>query len=334
MNQLMNTKMVENLSLPHLHGCTEVITEGSALKGLRVHIDTQHHKYLHDHTFGGDCFVPATQIIELFCETAKWLSTSLESPHLEISHVRNLNIERAIAIEPGKALTIEIGLTRQVKSDTETIYELAITSDRVNKVGKILGKRVNASARVIVTSRIQKPESLLLPEMNFTQFSFPSNEFYRFYSPSHGVQFQSITGNFSVSDNKEYIYGEYDCGAKEQDYIEGQQSIFMTSPLGYDSCLQYMVFLSRLQRVFGSLPVGAKDITILSKHPTEGPCRVLVRRVTMDDTYMEADIIAADSTGQVVMKAERFRVKKAKFHTTHREEFFQFLEKHRVDKCA
>lgn len=326
--------VVEDPSLPHLYQCAEILRLHGDIIGLRVHIDTQHHTYLHDHTFGGDCFVPATQIVELFCETACWFSNTLNAHHQKISKVRHLNIERAIAIEPGKALTIEIRLLRQATTTNETVYELEITSSRVNRAGKILGRRVNAAAQMVLKSVPENPELMNLPETHFSEFSFPSNEFYRFYSPSHGTKFQSITGNFSVSDNKEYIYGEYDCAAKEQEYIQGQDSRFVTSPLGYDSCLQYMVFLSRLQRVFGSLPVGAKSITIVSDHPTQGPCRVLVRRVSMDDIYMEADIIAANSEGQVVMKAEGFRVKKASFHTTHREEFFQFLEKHRVEQCA
>lgn len=294
--------------------------------------------YLHDHQFGGKLFMPATGIMEYFAEAASfWCEKKLHGSY-HVRELRNLNIERAIAIMPGSTLTIDLTYTSSSIEGPQAIISMEIHSSRINAAGNIIGRRMNASCTVEMTL-IPYHEQPLAPSFqepasHYDCYAFLQNNYYNFYYPSHGPLFQSLTGRFKVSRDLRYLIGEYDCSDKQSRYVTDNTQEFLLSPLGYDSCLQYAVYLSRIRDLSGRLPVSCPRVIIHRRHPVKGYCYALIECVHINEEIMDCHIRCYDHEGLMIMEAESFRVQKAFFHRYTRNDFDQPLRENQVQQLS
>jgi hypothetical protein len=320
----------------HLKNCSEVYFDENNIIGLKVTVDTKHHTYLRDHVFGGDCFVPATMIMELFIEAACWFAKyhfKWDSYSYNLIGLEEIFIERAIAIKPDRALDICIQLVDVNKKADSKIMEMKILSKRINSCGKVIGTRLNATTHVLFSDKKHLESSVKIPDCRYKYYDLDPHIYYKSYFPSLGSLFQSGTGRFAINEEENILIGEYDCKNNEELFIEGQKSKFITSPLGYDSCLQYTVFLSRIIMMKGRLPVGAKKINIFKEHLPSSCYRVMVKCLKIDDEVMLANLWMFDCSGSVLMSAEEVAVQKSPFHKYgDRSEFEKLMIENQVDK--
>lgn len=320
----------------HLRNCTEYVLTKETIMELKTQINTTRHRYLNDHIFQGDCFVPATMIIEIFVEAGTWFSEFTcdgSKNEKQVIAIENLNIQRALAVKPGGSLDVSIILNKVDKEENTIRMRMEIVSKRINRSGKIVGKRLNARVDVILSDL--SPEPIAVPRIfdEYRYYYFSPKEYYSFYFPSLGPVFQSQTGRFAIDGKKNYLIGEYNCQNREKDFIHGQSSQFLISPLGYDSCLQYAVFLSRVKTLIGRLPVRAKRIHICKPHPLTGAVKVLVRCLHIDGENMACDFWAFQENGPVIIKGETFVVQRSPFNRYgDRQAFDTFMEKNQVAK--
>ncbi|NLL14061.1 MAG: hypothetical protein GX267_11710 [Fibrobacter sp.] len=287
-----------------------------------------------DHIFGSECFIPATVIMELFAETAVWfVEWAFNERNLLVSNLKNLFIKRALAVQPGKIIDTRIEILFVKNVDGQYELEIQITSPRISATNsKILGRRLNATCTVIVSSQYTIGRDSFVPEGLDNHIKFESESYYKYYYPSHGHLFQSLTGKFSFDSSCRFLIGEYDCQNKQQSFVLGVKNSFHLSPLGYDSCLQYAVYLSRISHLFGRLPIGGEEICIHSRHPESGKCTVIVERTYIDDQIMECNFYSYTNDGKPIVSARSFQVKRAFFHKYERDEFDQPLQRNRVER--
>jgi|GEM_PF-1527198 len=315
---------------PHLRNYVESCIDQDNTLSLDLNIDSSHHVYLKDHVFGNNSFVPATMIIELFFEAALFYSEyhlNLEAENLKPAKLVDFSILRAIAMLPGESLKVRFLFKQVIKKASEIEFDMEIISQKVNKSNVVLGVRQNATSKVVLSYERAKSPDFYIPEDHFAYYQLPKDRFYEYYFPSLGPFFQSSCARFAVNKDKTRFIGEYDCLLKERNFIEGQSSEFLTSPLGNDSCLQYAVFFSRIINLIGRLPIGGKELSFYKKHPSGGRVKVFVECITIDDD-MVSNIYSFDSNG-VIFHAREFIVKKSPYHTLmDREKFDHMLNKY------
>jgi hypothetical protein len=315
---------------PHFKNQVEGFDVRDGFVGLNINIDSSYHVYLRDHVFGKDSFVPATMIIELLFEAALFYCEyhlKIEVKDLKPAGLADFSILRALAMPPGDSLKIEFIFKQVIQNDREILLDIDIISKRVNKANQVLGTRVNVNSTVALSSNITPAPDYKIPAGNYTYYRIPKSLFYEYYFPSLGPCFQSSCAQFAVSDNRSCFIGEYDCLGKEKNFILGQDSVFVTSPLGNDSCLQFAVFFSRIINLIGRLPIGGKKLEFYRRHPAEGKVKVVVERITIDDDML-CNINSFDSDGLIFHAAE-FVVKKSPYHTLmDREKFDTIMNKY------
>jgi hypothetical protein len=274
--------------------------------------------------------------MELFVEAAGWFAEHYlhwDSESCNVVGLENFSIERAIAIKPGSALDICIQLIDADETSCSKSMKVSIVSKRINFYGKTIGKRLNAYCKILFSDTLPGTHFVEIPHCKLKYYHLDPQVYYNFYFPSLGPLFQSGTGRFAVSEDINTLIGEYDCRNSEKFFIEGQESKFIISPLGYDSCLQYTVFLSRILTIKGRLPVSAKKINIIRNHAESGRYRVGVKCLKIDDEIMLADIWLFDDEGIIVMLAEEFAVKRSPFHRyDDKQAFEELLEENRVEE--
>ncbi|HEX2939321.1 MAG TPA: hypothetical protein VHO66_10470 [Ruminiclostridium sp.] len=335
-NNYFYSELCSPAKYAHLKGCTQEISKQSCLAGLKVHISTTQHNYLLDHVFGKDCLVPATMIMELFAESATWFLEKLcknNENNLKLTCFEELDIERAIALEPGDTIDIEILLMDLVCNETDARLKIDIVSKRKNFKGKVVGERLNAKCIVDFAAIIENQEENFVPNGNFDYYEIPKELYYKNFFHPLGPSFNSATGRFAVSADKDIIVGEYNCLDKEKGFIRGQNSEFLISPLGYDACVQNTVFLSVLNTFIGKLPVGCRKFQVFKKHLSTGNYRVVVRRKAIDEETMTADFYSLDSEGKTVLKAEGFVVRNSSFQNYRdKDNFERILNEYRKEK--
>lgn len=311
----------------------EIVTEDDRISLVQT-IEPKKYHYLFDHKFGGKLFMPATGIMEYFGEAASfWVNYQMQKNYT-VRELLNLNIERAIAIDPDSNLAVELKYVSTEISDSQVSVSMEIYSKRINSKNIVVGTRLNASCSVIMTAKgygeFPATAKYQEPNTQWDCYKFPTDKYYGFYYPSHGPLFQSLTGRFKVSKDRTYIVGEYNCLNKQSEYVVGNKSPFLLSPLGYDSCLQYEVYLSRIRDLFGRLPISCPRVIVHCNHPTNEPCKVIVECVKIDDEIMDGNIQCFTQNGSLIMEAKVFRVQKAFFHKYTRELFDQPLLDHQV----
>lgn len=324
---------------PHLRNSAVLQLADHGLAGLRAVIDTRNeHIYLFDHVFGRDCFVPATMIMELFAEAAAWfMRFYCQVAGQKVIRLEELSIKRALAIRPGASLEARILLTGVEGTGGAHRLKLEIVSQRVNNNGESLGDRLNAQCCVVMASAAPEAERLEIPELDYDYYQFSPEILYRNFFPSLGPLFQSQTGKFAVSKSRDVLIGEYNCFDKERRFIKQLESDFFLSPLGYDCCLQYTVFLSRIISIVGRLPIGCQALHIYNDHPHVGNCKVVVRCLEKNDEVMQADFWAFDARRALIVSAEKCLVQyapisQASFTYRNREAFDELLAQHRVER--
>lgn len=318
---------------PHLKNCTGEFVVNNGEVTLGINIDSVHHRYLQDHVFGGDSFVPATMIMELLFEAALYYCESylkLDIIDLKPARLMDFSILRAMAMQPGNSLGAQFVFKQVNENDDEIYMDIEIISKRVSKSGTVLGKRLNASSKVILSYNALKKTEFKIPDDYYDYYQVPKELFYKNYFPSLGYFFQSSCAKFAVSRDKTCFIGEYDCMNKEKDFILHQVSTFVTSPLGNDSCLQYTVFFSRVINLIGRLPIGGEKLEFYRRHPLQGKVKVFVECITIDDD-MVCNIYSFDNEG-LIFYAKKFVVRKSPYHKLiERNEFDSIINEYRTE---
>lgn len=308
---------------PHFKNHIECFTVEGDTARLDIEIDSSHHIYLKDHIFGTDSFVPATMIMELLFEAAVFYSEyhlNLDVADLRPARLVDFSILRALAMLPGNSLKAQFIYRTVIRNDKEIEFEIEIVSKRINKLNQVLGTRLNATSHVVLCSNAVEFQEFQIPEADYNYYQLPKDRYYKFYFPSLGPLFQSSCAHFAVNSEKTCFIGEYDCSGKEKNFISNQQSTFLTSPLGNDSCLQYAVFFSRYINLIGRLPIGGKQLDFYRRHPLTGKVKVFVELVSIDED-MVCNICSFDSEG-IIFKAKEFVVRKSPYHSLmERDEF-------------
>jgi hypothetical protein len=324
---------------PHLSGCTRRHNDPATLAGLTTRIDSAGaHPYLLDHVFGGEVFVPATMVMELFAEAALWFaSKTLGKAGLGVVALRQFVIERGLTMHPGNALEARILLHGASPAANGYSLRMEIRSARANAQGKAVGDRRNAVCTVVLGTVSFDPVSVPRPPERFRAYGFQRDELYRIYFPSLGPKFHTQVGSFEVSESRRYFTGRYDCQDLEPTFLCGQAAPFALSPLGYDTCLQCTVLLSRIMRTVGRLPIGCDELFVHRRHPARGECEVSVLCNQIDDSVMSADLIAIDCDGRPLLSARNVRVQYApvnQINATYRDEweFKRILGEHETGR--
>jgi hypothetical protein len=214
---------------------------------------------------------------------------------------------------------------------------LEIRSARANAHGKAVGDRRNAVCTVVLGMVPFDPVSVPRPSERFLAYRFQREELYRMYFPSLGPKFHTQVGAFEVSESQRYFIGRYDCHDLERSFLNRQAAPFVLSPLGYDTCLQCTVLLSRIMRTVGRLPIGCDELFVHRRHPAEGECEVSILCNNIDDSVMSANLIAVDGNGRPLVSARNVRVQYApvnQLNATYRDksEFTRILTEHETDR--
>lgn len=326
-NYFLNTE-----KYPHLNNKVQGFTLNKDAVGLKLNVDSCYHVYLKDHIFGNKCFVPATMIIELLFEAALFYCEyyrNLDVKELKPSELIDFSILRELSMKPGESLDIEFLFKKITEKDKSIEFEIEIVSNRKNRSNLVIGTRLNVTSKVILSTVKSQSPKFILPNLDFNYYHVPKDQYYAKDFPSLGPLFQSSCARFAVSKDKTCFIGEYDCRDKEKSFILGQQTKFVTSPLGNDSCLQYAVFFSRIINLIGRLPIGGKKIQLYKDHPSSGKVKVFVECVSIDDD-MVSNIYSFDSTG-IIFYAENFIVRKSPYHKlAEREVFDEMLRQHQT----
>lgn len=330
--KFQNTESAFELSedrYPHFKNHIECFSVEGDTARLDIEIDSSHHVYLKDHIFGTDSFVPATMIMELFFEAAVFYSEyqlNLDVANLRPAQLVDFSILRALAMLPGNSMKAQFIYRKVIKNKNEIEFEIEIVSKRINKMNQVLGTRLNATSRVVLSYNDVEIQEFLIPQEEYNYYQLPKDSYYKFYFPSLGPLFQSSCARFAVNSEKTLFIGEYDCSGKEKNFISNQESTFLTSPLGNDSCLQYAVFFSRYINLIGRLPIGGKQLDFCRPHPLTGKVKVFVELVAIDED-MVCNICSFDSNG-IIFKAKEFVVRKSPYHSLmERKEFDDMINK-------
>jgi hypothetical protein len=251
--------------------------------------------------------------------------------------LRQFVVERGLTMHPGAAIEARILLLGSSWDANGGSLSLEIRSARTNTHGKAVGQRRNAMCTVILGTQSFEPVSVPRPSERFVTYGFRPEELYRMYFPSLGPRFHTQVGAFEVSQSQRYFVGRYDCRALEQGFLRGQSAPFVLSPLGYDTCLQCTVLLSRIMRTVGRLPIGCDELRVHRRHPSEGECAVSISCNHIDDSVMSANLIAVDNNNRPLVSARNVRVQYApvnQLNATYRDksEFTRILAEHKIDR--
>jgi len=286
-------------------------------------IDPSRWLHLNDHRFSGKLFVPATCLLELLAEAAV-VFAECERP--EGFGFQDVVIERALALDPGVPLGCRLRLLSDDIDGGRRRLGIEIVSDRFAASGKAIGTRRNTIGHVLLgrAGADRRPVRI-----EGDSYSFDAGDYYKHFYPSHGPLYQSLTGRFMVDPEKKTILGEYDCQEKQSSFFDAARPEFLLSPLGYDSCLQYAVYLARVRTLHGRLPVGGKRIEVLGRHPTSGASFVQATCNRIDEEIMDCDIVCWDGEGRAVMVADDFRVQRSFHHKYGADHFYGTLEANR-----
>ncbi len=307
--------IIINNKYAHLSGCTEICTGDG--KTLKTTIGKEYHTYLMDHTFGGKCYVPATMIMELFAESALWFSNTFQiNENLKVIGLEDFHVLRAIVMEPGDKIDVWINLKGILATKHSHILTIDIISERIAENGRVLGNRLNAKCNVEVAIKHPIVEKFVCPDNNFEEYYLPQELFYKQYFPSLGKLFHTQSGKFRVNLNKKTLIGIYNLENKEKQLIKRPSLGFVLSPLGYDTCLQYTVFLSRLLALKGRLPVSSQKILIYKEHPQNENCSIYVECKELDENIMKACFWAYDEKNELIVYAENAVVQYAPVNNT------------------
>lgn len=309
------TQLEKGAVYPHLNNCILSYNELKGKKCLSIRIDSEQHHYLKDHVFGKESFVPATVIMELLFEAAFfYCETTLEMDISKLlpKKLEKFDIQRALKMKPGDSIVADFIYEEVTRKDDDVCFELTIASDRLSADKKPVGRRVNTKARVSVGKEAYEAPAFSIPEEQYIYYQLDKTNFYRVYFPSLGYFFQTNMVKFAVNEDRTHYIGAYNCDGKEKAFIKDQDSAFITSPLGNDSCLQAAVFFSRMINLIGRLPVGGEELYFYRKHPLSGEVHVYIEKVEIADN-MTCNIVSYDKDG-VIFYAKNFVVGKSPYH--------------------
>lgn len=332
------TIKIENLekSFPLLNNCSTWESNDSSYL-IKTRIDEESYIFVNDHQFNEENIMPGTFLLEMLLESAKFTVGKVYNPEKEIyvEEINDFAIERALSVNKGKPMDLEIVPELFVSKDTSYTVYVKILSYRINNNGKVLGKRIIARAIITMTD---KPLALEyfpgVKKGNFSYYDFSDNilDYYDFFHSSHGPRFQTITGRFAIADDGSMLLGEYDCKNMPESFIKNQQSRYISEPLGNDTTLQYGVMLAITEGLQGRLPVGGEKIQIFNNHPLSGNCYVYVEKIYMNESIMSCNIVSFNSQGEILMKAENFKLQRAPYSSYDGEVMNTLLEKYSCGK--
>lgn len=325
-------KLVEK-RYPHLKNHILNFNDTGEKKSLSIKIDSEVQYYLKDHIFGGESFVPATMIIEILFEATLYYCEyylKIDVENIKPIKLEEFDILRSLKMKPGDAINAEIRFN-SVKIEKKGIFsDITIYSNRLNSQKEIIGRRVNVISKVQMGVEPYEPVKFIIPKEHFNYYQLNKKEFYSLYFPSLGYLFQTSLARFAVNDAKTCYVAEYNCNDNEKRFIQNQESEFLTSPLGNDSCLQAAVFFSRMINLIGRLPIGGEELYFYRDHPPEATMHVFIEKVEID-TDMKCNIYSYDEDG-IIFYAKNFVVRKSPYHKLmDRDAFETNIGEHKIE---
>lgn len=324
---------------PMLNNCSIWINASEPY--IKSHISEERFNFVTHHKFNDNYLneknlMPGTFILELLIESAKYAVCEIYKPEEDIflNGISDYVIERALIVNKGKPMDLDI--IPEITWVNPEVYsvKIKILSNRVNAKGKILGRRVIATSIVNLSNKALKEEYFSGVKNNFLYYDFSNKptDYYDYFHSSHGPLFQTITGRFAVSEDRNMLIGEYDCKSMTSGFIVSQQSSFISEPLGNDTTLQYAVMLAIMEGLHGRLPIGGEKIQIFDKHPLAGKCYVFVEKIYMDEIIMNCNIISYDDRGRILMKGENIKLQKVPNRSYDKKNMDSLLRKYSCGK--
>lgn len=294
--------MKEIEQYPHLKEKINNVRFEEARMQFDLEIDSSYHDYLNEHIFDEKFYLPATFIVEIMMEAAKY---NLQEECIDINQqnvlweMDELEIYRAVKRKSGDKLTVTCTVTRYHVQ--ESIYNavVEIHSDRVNKSGQKVGRCLNAKSKVVLKAEnsYQVFESKKIELEDYGYYDIESTMIYKEYYSGLGERFKNCTYNILVDQKLSKMHGFYNCNGSEVKCINRENQEFITSPLGNDACLQYAIFLSRLNNGLGELPIGCEKIQFVRKPSHLQNVKVYIRINQIDDEKTYFDIYSYDEMG-------------------------------------
>lgn len=316
-----------SIKYPFLEGNILNIKEDANELDLHVCIDSEKHIYLKEHIFGGQCFVPATMIMELlfesafiYCETKMKLNVNEINPYKLV----DLSIMRGITMQIGEKTDIYIKVVEKQNQESLYTFEILIYSNRINRLGKIIAIKENVISKVLLSKEKYCDSKIILPKFSADIYNISCEELYRKQFPGLKYHFQTCQSKFQIDKKLKYCIGEFDLMDKERTSIKGIESNFITSPLGNDACLQIAVFFSRIINLVSKLPIGGDEIEIICKNPIKGKVNVLLECLQAgDDTHFNITSYYED---KIYTRMKNFVVRKSPYNSLiSRQELDNFM---------
>lgn len=302
---------------PMLNNCSIWVNDSNP--HIKAHITEERFNFVTHHKFNDNYLneknlMPGTFILELLIEAAKYAVNEMYKPEgdVYINEISDYVIERALIVNKGKPMDLDIIPEITWVNPNEYSVKIKILSNRINSKGKILGTRIIATSVINISNKKLEEQYFIGVKNNFLYYDFSSKpkDYYDYFHSSHGPLFQTITGRFALSKDRNMLIGEYDCKNMTSGFIVDQQSTFISEPLGNDTTLQYAVMLAIIEGLHGRLPIGGEKIQIFDSHPLSGNCYVFVEKIYMDETIMSCNIVSYDSHGRILLKGENIKLQK------------------------
>lgn len=320
-----------SITYPLFEGNILDVKEDTNELDLHICIDSEKHIYLKEHIFGGQCFMPATMVMELlfeaafiYCETKKKINVDEINPYKLI----DLSIMRGITMLPGEKTDINIKVVEKQEQESLYIFETVIYSNRTNKMGKIIAIKENVTSKVLLSKEKCCDSEIILPKFFADTYNISCEELYRKQFPGLKYHFHTCQSRFQIDKKLKYCIGEFDLMDKEKTSIKGIESNYLTSPLGNDACLQIAVFFSRIINLISKLPIGGDEIEMVCKNPIKGKVNVLVECLQAgDDTHLNITSFYED---KIYTRMKNFVVRKSPYNSLiSRQELDDFMNSYK-----
>ncbi|RJG50435.1 polyketide synthase dehydratase domain-containing protein [Motilimonas pumila] len=296
--------MIAAHELPLLAGA-KVSYDCNNIAQLQLNLDHQQALFASHHSFTMGDIIPATVLLEYLLEAAAWLlGHHFGQQQCYPLAVSQFIIERGLVLTPGKTTELEIHIEKIAINSVKSSLKVSLLSQRINRQGKCLGKKRHASAQISFDFRLKPSVQLPYFDGEIQQYKACKDFLYDRIITTHGPLFQSLTGEFVLSENRQELLGEYHCQHKEKGWLASGNDHFIMSPLGLDSCLQLICFSAILHDGKPRLPMKIQALQVFRQHPSHSFCRVHIHLQRADEAEIICKMAVFDSNNQVILEAQ------------------------------
>lgn len=277
-----------------------------------VLLDTQKMPFLKHHCFAGQCLVPGAIMADMMVTAASLLNNGKVYPLL----INKLEIFRGISIEMNGSISVT------VKADCgdEGSINVVLLSEVRNKKGVTVRKNVRvASANMNLEQQLERDFVSIAEPDDSLYYRFDQQHFYDLFVKTHGDLFQTLTGDFTLSPDRNFLRCQYNIADQEDYFSEKNMLQFILSPLGLDSMLQMAVTFSVLnppegkEDYYTKLPIGLENFYL--KEPTlfNQEYFVIGSIITQDESEIELKTSIVDNNSNYYGGAGKIRLRMAPY---------------------